>query len=114
MTGEPIETKHGPPRSNFCKQIVQSGLFTSLQMAAIILNTIFIGFDVEHNGPDAPEETQDICRVINHTFCVFFSLEIFLHAAMQKRKNIQEAITKTLHDRWFCFDLILVFLMVLE
>eukprot|EP00746_Dinoflagellata_sp_MGD_P151752 gnl/MRDRNA2_/MRDRNA2_83220_c0_seq6.p1 gnl/MRDRNA2_/MRDRNA2_83220_c0~~gnl/MRDRNA2_/MRDRNA2_83220_c0_seq6.p1 ORF type:complete len:896 (-),score=172.79 gnl/MRDRNA2_/MRDRNA2_83220_c0_seq6:282-2969(-) len=115
MTGTAKEVKKKPARSEFCKRIVQSSQFTVLQMAAIILNTIFIGFDVEHNGPDAPEETQAIFQVINHAFCVFFTAEIFLRfGAMTKRKNIQKAIAKTLRDRWFCFDLILVLLMVLE
>lgn len=108
-------TKEKPVRSEFCAQISKGGIFVMMQMVAIILNTIVIGFDVEYNGSDASSTTRSVFQGLDNAFCIFFTVEILIRfGAMKKRATAKKAFRKTLADRWFVFDLILVLLMVIE
>lgn len=104
-----------PARSTFCKQIVMSGAFTWMQIAVIILNTIFIGVEVDYNGPQAMEATRTVFGSIEHVFCTFFTVEIILRfGAMNKERTVFKAMRKCLKNSWFMFDFSLVLLMVVE
>lgn len=102
-------------RSLKCFTIASSGAFFSVQMLAIILNTVVIGFDVDFNGPDATDETRLIFEIINHLFCIFFFVEIVIRfGAMRKEPTCRMALKSMVEDRWFMFDSLLVLFMVVE
>lgn len=111
-----IKKKTKVARSTFCRDIVKSGAFAFVQMSAIILNTICIGLDVDHNGPQATETTQMVFKVVDHVFCAFFTVEIILRfGAMHREQSVRKAARRILNKhRMFIFDSSLVFFMVVE
>eukprot|EP00746_Dinoflagellata_sp_MGD_P000551 gnl/MRDRNA2_/MRDRNA2_100992_c0_seq1.p1 gnl/MRDRNA2_/MRDRNA2_100992_c0~~gnl/MRDRNA2_/MRDRNA2_100992_c0_seq1.p1 ORF type:complete len:771 (-),score=141.75 gnl/MRDRNA2_/MRDRNA2_100992_c0_seq1:300-2612(-) len=116
LTSQSMQIKEVKPvYSERCQKIVNGGVFQLLQMVAIVLNTLLIGFDVEFNGEDASSETRAIFKTMDHAFCIFFTAEIMLRiGAMKKRPTWGKTITKAFKDRWFVFDFLLVLFMVVE
>lgn len=88
--------------------VVESDAFMSVTMSAIVLNAVYIGINAEHNDSQFLYDAKWPFVVIENIFCVIFVVELVMRwLACNKWR---EALT----DVWFCFDLVLVFLMVLE
>jgi len=83
-------------------------LFEYATLAVIGLNALWIAFDLDHNPSEVPSESPAGFQFMESMFCVYFVFEIFVRfMAFEHARN-------AVHDGWFVFDSVLVFLAVLD
>jgi hypothetical protein len=95
-------------KTGFFQAVAKSRAFDNVTFFFIFVNAFWISIDADYNDalllPDA--EPQFI--VMENIFCGFFTLELFIRfMSFETKRNC-------LKDLWFCFDTILVLLMVME
>jgi voltage-gated sodium channel len=93
--------------------ISQSDKFQNFTLGIIVCNAIWIGIDTEYNHKNLAAEDgrlplQPGSTVVEHLFCGYFTIEVFIRFLAFRRK------CSGLKDGWFVFDSILVFCMILE
>lgn len=88
--------------------IAKSSLFSNLTFAVIILNSVWIGVDLDHNNSATLLDAHPVFQAGENTFCAFFALEVFVRfMAFRKKKYC-------VRDLWFGFDALLVLFMIAE
>eukprot|EP00928_Gymnodinium_smaydae_P024559 TRINITY_DN19838_c1_g1_i3.p1 TRINITY_DN19838_c1_g1~~TRINITY_DN19838_c1_g1_i3.p1 ORF type:complete len:744 (-),score=74.80 TRINITY_DN19838_c1_g1_i3:95-2326(-) len=90
------------------QQIARSNLFENASLLVVALNAIWIAVETDTNTADMLCEAHFAIQVVEHVFCAVFTLELGIRAMAFKRKM------NALRDPWFCFDLVLVTMMILE
>mmetsp|Transcript_67390 Transcript_67390/g.197026 ORF Transcript_67390/g.197026 Transcript_67390/m.197026 type:complete len:679 (-) Transcript_67390:178-2214(-) len=91
-----------------CARIARSFTFSLLTTALVFINVIWIGVDVDWNTASTIEDAALEFQVMEYIFCFFFSLELLIRLLAFRRMR------DFIRDAWFCFDVLLVFLMFLE
>eukprot|EP00403_Amphidinium_massartii_P025031 CAMPEP_0178392940 /NCGR_PEP_ID=MMETSP0689_2-20121128/11934_1 /TAXON_ID=160604 /ORGANISM="Amphidinium massartii, Strain CS-259" /LENGTH=460 /DNA_ID=CAMNT_0020013523 /DNA_START=42 /DNA_END=1422 /DNA_ORIENTATION=- len=79
-------------------------------MVLILLNAVWIGFEVELEEPGEPKDA--IFSQVNGLFCAAFTLEIVMRILAYKKRT--DFFLDPEAWKWNTFDLVLVILMVLE
>eukprot|EP00930_Biecheleria_cincta_P042503 TRINITY_DN29250_c0_g1_i1.p1 TRINITY_DN29250_c0_g1~~TRINITY_DN29250_c0_g1_i1.p1 ORF type:complete len:850 (-),score=138.34 TRINITY_DN29250_c0_g1_i1:42-2537(-) len=88
--------------------IASSSMFFTVTMIAVMLNTLWLSIDSDYNNAATLDSSDVLFQVVEHLFCVFFTLELLIRLGAFNRKR------DCLRDSWFCFDLVLVLIMILE
>jgi len=88
--------------------IAKSNTFFLLSMLVVLLNSIWIGLEADAEGSTKMSELGGSQMAVEHTFCVVFTAEIVIRFAAFRRKRDARK------DFWFCFDSVLVILMIGE
>lgn len=92
-------------------QFASGSKFQNFTLFIIVLNGLWIGIDVEWNHPSMKDSAgrlplEPTCTAVEHSFCVYFTLEIVIRIIAFGKKNR--------NDAWFLFDFVLVLFMVIE
>jgi len=84
--------------------------FQNITLAVICLNAVWIGIDVEYNHVSIPkgQNLEPTSIVVENLFCIYFTIELIVRFLAFRRKR------DCIWDKWFVFDGVLVFMMVLE
>jgi len=92
----------------YCVSLAKNKYFEYVTLGVISLNAIWIGVDTDLN-PASDISTAEIeFLVVENIFCFYFSFELIIRfLAFREKKH-------SLTDMWFCFDMALVLLMVME
>ncbi|CAK0894242.1 unnamed protein product, partial [Prorocentrum cordatum] len=88
--------------------LAQHPLFSTAQFLALLLNTIWIGIETDHNDKDILYEADLGIVLVENMFCLFFFWEWSVRLCAFRRKS------ECLYDRWFAFDTALLLLMMFE
>jgi len=105
-----LESHH--PETGLAR-IAHSHCFVNFTLLVIVLNGLWIGFDVEWNHPSlkkngvSPLESEAF--IVENLFCGYFTFEIGLRVLAFGRKNFKVPLRF-----WFVFDFVLVAFMVTE
>lgn len=94
--------------TGIAQKIASSIWFEYLTFLMIFLNAIWIAIDVDLNTSPILFEAHPVFQVGENVFCIYFCWELLTRFGAFKIKRT------CLKDRWFIFDFVLVFLMVLE
>jgi len=92
----------------WCQAIARHQFFEYTTLAVIAVNALWIAIDVDHNDKDLLLDADPIFQIAEHSFCAFFTFEWTVRFLSFKEKR------NALRDAWFCFDTVLVIIMVLE
>ncbi|CAK0823523.1 unnamed protein product, partial [Prorocentrum cordatum] len=84
--------------------VARSKVFQGFGTFLVALNAIWIAIELDNKD----EKSSVGFQLVEHAFCALFSLEIAIRFAAYRRKWL------CLKDRWFCFDTVLVLLVVLD
>lgn len=94
--------------TGYVQAIARSEKFSSVTLAVIAFNAIWIGIDTDHNNAETLADADTHFKIGEHFFCTFFCFEwVIRFLAFAKKRDC-------LRDGWFKFDSVLVGLMVLE
>jgi len=94
--------------SSCCATVAKSSGFFACTMAIIVLNALWLSIDLDNNSMPVWTQASWEFQVGENAFCTYFTIEILVRfCAFREKKDC-------LSDRWFRFDLALVFLMVGE
>jgi hypothetical protein len=89
-----------------CAQcIARSGLFGTLTLSAIFLNSLWIGIEMDLNTAESLSDAEWYFQFGEYSFFAFFSFEWAVRFFSFKKKR------DGFRDKWFCFDSALVALM---
>lgn len=88
-------------------RVARSNTFFVCSMLAVLLNSIWIGVEVDLNKAD-DESAHWVFRTVENIFCALFVLELAVRCAGFK------AWRSCLQDSWFRFDLIIAICVVAE
>jgi len=86
----------------------RSTWFNNLSLGVILLNTIWIAIETDHNHAAVLCNAQPIFQIMDNLFCTFFVCELCIRLMAFKKK------LRALSDPWYIFDAVLVSLMVWE
>ncbi len=92
----------------FCQKLARNTRFEYITLFIIMMNAIWIGYDVDQNEADALPLAGAGFQVVENLFCVFFTIEIALRTFAFK------SLTTAFKDVQLLFDLSLVVLMISE
>jgi len=88
--------------------IARSPIFESATLIVIVLNSLWMAIDTDHNQAALLIEAEPEFLIVENLFCLYFFAEICIRFfAFRKKKRV-------VRDFWFIFDSILVSLMVVE
>ena len=90
------------------QRIAKSMFFDYLSLTVVCLNAFWIAVDADLNGAAVITDAPPIFIVVENLFCTYFFSEVFIRFMAFEEK------ARCLRDRWFVFDSLLVFFMVLE
>eukprot|EP00931_Biecheleriopsis_adriatica_P074547 TRINITY_DN48586_c0_g1_i1.p1 TRINITY_DN48586_c0_g1~~TRINITY_DN48586_c0_g1_i1.p1 ORF type:complete len:906 (+),score=180.77 TRINITY_DN48586_c0_g1_i1:253-2718(+) len=94
--------------SGKCQVLARSNIFDNLTLVVVMLNALWIAVDVDHNKASILIDADPVFQVMENLFCTYFFVEVMIRfCAFAKKRN-------ACRDRWFIFDSILVFNMVIE
>eukprot|EP00929_Paragymnodinium_shiwhaense_P042732 TRINITY_DN22069_c0_g1_i1.p1 TRINITY_DN22069_c0_g1~~TRINITY_DN22069_c0_g1_i1.p1 ORF type:complete len:873 (+),score=212.92 TRINITY_DN22069_c0_g1_i1:82-2619(+) len=82
--------------------------FEWLTLSVILINALYIAVEVDYNKADTLGEAQPGFQFAEHSFCLFFVIELIVRFMAFRQSR------SCLKDPWFLFDAILVVFMVLE
>eukprot|EP00929_Paragymnodinium_shiwhaense_P092324 TRINITY_DN5219_c0_g1_i1.p1 TRINITY_DN5219_c0_g1~~TRINITY_DN5219_c0_g1_i1.p1 ORF type:complete len:552 (-),score=133.78 TRINITY_DN5219_c0_g1_i1:112-1767(-) len=83
-------------------------LFENVTLGVIAWNAVWIAVETDWNKSEALMSSHWVFQVMEHAFCVYFTLEWFVRfMSFEVKRN-------GLKDGWFIFDSLLVFMMVAE
>lgn len=95
-------------KEGLAARIVCSPLFEQLNLLVIVLNTIWIAVDTEHNKADVLIDAPVEFQITEHLFCCYFTAELMVRfAAFERKANCFQSTV-------FLLDLFLVITMVFE
>lgn len=88
--------------------IARHWIFENFTLGVIAGNAVWIAVDTDWNKESALINSSAVFQIMEHAFCTYFSIELFVRfmAFMRKRDCLKDA--------WFVFDSILVTMMILE
>lgn len=92
----------------WAQHIAKSSLFEKLSTCIIILNAIWIGIDTVYNKEEILSNADAGIIIVENLFCGYFFVEICIRFLAFRHT------VKAFKDAWFCFDLVLAALMILE
>lgn len=95
-------------KRGIAQQIARHQAFETITLLVIGLNALWIWIDTDYNDKDLITEAHPIFQVAEHSFCLYFFVEISLRFCAFKYKS------NCLKDWWFIFDFFLVLVMVIE
>jgi len=95
-------------RHGYAQAIARSHAFEHMKLIAILLNTVWIAVDTEHNQADVLLDADLGFQIPEHCFCLYFVVELLIRFAAFEHKS------NCLRSRWFVFDALLVIVMVFE
>jgi len=90
------------------QKIARHHVFEHVTLGVIALNAIWMAVDTDWNKAETLPEAGAIFQVMEHAFCTYFSVELFIRFRAFHRK------VECCYDSWFVFDSLLVILMVSE
>ncbi|CAK0798065.1 unnamed protein product [Prorocentrum cordatum] len=82
--------------------------FFMLSMLFVVLNAVWIWVETDMNDGASFIQAEFRVQVVEVAFCAYFSIEWFI------RWKSYDLTAQALSDRWFLFDAILVFFMIIE
>lgn len=88
--------------------IAKNNTFQTFMFAVICINALWIGVNTDCNKADILSDAPWWIQIGENIFCTIFTFELTVRFLSFERKS--DAFT----DGWFCFDFILVLLMVWE
>lgn len=88
--------------------IARSGVFEKVTLSVITFNALWISIDTDWNFATIFLQADPIFQIMEHAFCIYFSLEWTIRFVSFERKQ------NCFCDAWFLFDSALVFSMVGE
>jgi len=91
-----------------CAYIAKSQCFFALSMTCVLLNSVWISYETDHNSDSQLYDADLHFIVIENFFCAAFTLELTVRFFAFRRKR--DAFT----DTWFRFDFVLVTMMTFE
>jgi len=83
-------------------------LFENVTLAVIAGNAVWMAVDTDWNKAKSQASSEAIFQIAEHSFCIYFSLELFVRFMAFKRK------LDGFKDNWYIFDSVLVVMMVVE
>eukprot|EP00928_Gymnodinium_smaydae_P083655 TRINITY_DN6689_c0_g3_i1.p1 TRINITY_DN6689_c0_g3~~TRINITY_DN6689_c0_g3_i1.p1 ORF type:complete len:878 (-),score=223.69 TRINITY_DN6689_c0_g3_i1:98-2731(-) len=88
--------------------IATSPWFNALSLLVILANTLWFAIDADFNKEAILSQASPVFIVAENMFCIFFFVELVVRfCAFQSKLN-------AFKDMWFCFDSMLVLLMIVE
>jgi voltage-gated sodium channel len=94
--------------TGYFQHIAKHPVFENATLAVISLNAIYIAIDTDWNKAGSLTEADWYFQIMEHLFCVYFTLEWFVRfCAFRNKCDCRK-------DAWFVFDSALVFMMVME
>mmetsp|Transcript_85796 Transcript_85796/g.229508 ORF Transcript_85796/g.229508 Transcript_85796/m.229508 type:complete len:774 (-) Transcript_85796:407-2728(-) len=90
------------------RTIARSWLFDSLTLAVICCNAVWLCYDADRPPDPSVVDLPMHVVVVENAFCFFFTLELTVRFCAFK------SVCLAAHNSWFCFDFVLVLLMVGE
>eukprot|EP00405_Crypthecodinium_cohnii_P012046 CAMPEP_0206427772 /NCGR_PEP_ID=MMETSP0324_2-20121206/5244_1 /ASSEMBLY_ACC=CAM_ASM_000836 /TAXON_ID=2866 /ORGANISM="Crypthecodinium cohnii, Strain Seligo" /LENGTH=512 /DNA_ID=CAMNT_0053893125 /DNA_START=31 /DNA_END=1565 /DNA_ORIENTATION=+ len=95
-------------RTGYCQWILHNDMFDNFAQLAVLLNSIWLGIDVDCNNASSVIDSEPIFQVVENLFCIYFFFEVVIRVgAIQNKWFI-------ITDRWLMLDVFLVALMVTE
>lgn len=94
--------------TGIAQSIARHQLFEYGTLSVIAVNAIWIAVDVDGNDKELLLDADPIYQVAEHLFCTFFTFEWTVRFMSFREKRFG------LRDAWFCFDSVLVAIMILE
>jgi len=92
----------------FWQALAKHPVFENTTLGVIAFNAVWIAVDTDHNKADSLLSAHIVFIIAENAFCTYFTGEwIIRFMAFKYKRN-------GLHDAWFVFDSILVFMMVME
>lgn len=91
-----------------CAAVARSQLFFATSMLAVLANSVWIGVESDSHQYDSFREVGTSGQMVDHIFCVLFSLELMVRFFAYRRTR------DCLCDAWFVLDASLVGLGVFE
>jgi voltage-gated sodium channel len=88
--------------------VARSRAFDYATLFVIVVNAFWIAIDTDGNHATVITEAKPMYQVADHSFCVFFTMELLIRFCAFEDKY------RAGKDNWFIFDFVLVFLMVME
>mmetsp|Transcript_32860 Transcript_32860/g.90661 ORF Transcript_32860/g.90661 Transcript_32860/m.90661 type:complete len:577 (-) Transcript_32860:101-1831(-) len=98
-----------PCWQRFSRRIVASGPFETIAATMIILNSVYIGVEVNHMVVKKLDTPPMVLSAINHAFNVFFVVELALRSCAEGGRCLCRRDWK-----WFVVDTIIVFCSCIE
>lgn len=95
-------------KSGVFQAIARSWILEHLTLFVVVLNTIWIGYELDANTADTIYDSEFVFQVVENVFCAFFAGELLVRLFAFKR--CWRAVT----DFQFDFDLLLLSLMIFE
>lgn len=94
--------------TGFWQALAKNRWFDNGTFAVILLNSIWLSVDTDHNHADILLNAHPVFFVAEQAFTLYFAFEVTVRFLAFAKKS------SCLTDAWFVFDSILAFLMVLE
>mmetsp|Transcript_39677 Transcript_39677/g.71399 ORF Transcript_39677/g.71399 Transcript_39677/m.71399 type:complete len:534 (+) Transcript_39677:98-1699(+) len=90
------------------QKIAKSALFENVTLSVIMLNGLWLAYDTDVNEASTLLDAEIQFQIAENIFCVYFVFEWTVRFAAFRNK------CDGLQDGWFCFDSLLVALMVFD
>ncbi len=84
------------------QRIAKSFIFDYLSLTVVCLNAMWIAVDADFNGAAVITDSPPVFIVVENLFCTYFVSEVFIRFMAFEEKY------RSLRDRWFVFDSLLV------
>lgn len=94
--------------TGFWQALAKNRWFDNGTFAVILLNSIWLSIDTDHNDADILLNAHPVFFVAEQAFTFYFAFELLARFLAFEKKN------SCLKDAWFMFDAVLALLMVLE
>eukprot|EP00933_Yihiella_yeosuensis_P021279 TRINITY_DN16873_c0_g1_i2.p1 TRINITY_DN16873_c0_g1~~TRINITY_DN16873_c0_g1_i2.p1 ORF type:complete len:635 (-),score=68.72 TRINITY_DN16873_c0_g1_i2:97-2001(-) len=94
--------------SGFAQHIARHPFFTNVTLVVILANTVWMAVDTDHNHATVLCQAAPIFQIMDNFFCAYFSFEIGIRLFACKHK------WDAFLDYSFCFDALLVAMMIWE
>jgi len=91
-----------------CQAIARNSFFENFTLGVISFNALWLSIDTDLNSAATLVDAHPVFIVAENAFCVFFTGELLVRFGSFARK------INCMKDPWFCFDFLLVTMMVLE
>eukprot|EP00931_Biecheleriopsis_adriatica_P033232 TRINITY_DN19293_c0_g1_i1.p1 TRINITY_DN19293_c0_g1~~TRINITY_DN19293_c0_g1_i1.p1 ORF type:complete len:517 (-),score=88.84 TRINITY_DN19293_c0_g1_i1:82-1632(-) len=95
-------------QTGMAQAVARNTTFQNISFTVIVLNTLWIGIATDYNKATVLTDAPIWVQLIENLFCLFFTFELGVRfLAFQRTYD-------AFSDGWFCFDSMLVVLMVYE
>jgi len=94
--------------SGWCQYLARHPVFEYATLGVIAFNAVWIWIDVDNNDKELLMDAHPVFQIAENFFCIFFTVEWAIRWGAFREKRF------ALKDAWFCFDTVLVVIMILE